>query len=271
MQGLSKIFVFAVLIILLSSTVLSALTISGPAVGSGGKKAGSTPPPAPAKIEGDLDNDGDVDFDDFLLLADQFGKSGSADFDKSGKVDNDDFLTFSDNFGTGTRQSSVAVVDPCAGVSCREIVCQTNKGCTNGRCVYENMRNGVSPCDGSSNKWCQGGSCIDKPPADPCAGVNCNDGNSCTDDSCNGGRCSNVPKSCNDGNPCTDDSCSNGACSYITKNCGEGNECRDGNCVRKSRAVAASVTSRVDIPVTLDLNCELICTQRKGKEAGVCS
>jgi hypothetical protein len=50
---------------------------------------------------------------------------------------------------------------------------------------------------------CDGASCI----PDPCAGVNCNDGNSCTTDSCSNGVCSNVQKACSAGLECSGGSC----------------------------------------------------------------
>ena len=56
---------------------------------------------------GDFDGDGDVDFDDFFLFADNFGlKADDATFDPlfdiaaNGQIDFDDFFLFADNFGT---------------------------------------------------------------------------------------------------------------------------------------------------------------------------
>ena len=49
----------------------------------------------------------------------------------------------------------------------------------------------------------------------PSCATNCDDGNPCTDDSCNPATgCVHVPNSasCSDGNPCTDDACVAGAC-----------------------------------------------------------
>jgi hypothetical protein len=49
---------------------------------------------------GDLDEDNDVDFADFLRFAQTFGSSGpEGDFDSSGNVDFQDFLIFIANFG----------------------------------------------------------------------------------------------------------------------------------------------------------------------------
>ena len=55
----------------------------------------------------------------------------------------------------------------------------------------------------------------------------CNDGNSCTDDVCSGGSCSNTPdntNACSDGVACTSDACSGGTC-VATPNCPVGQTC----------------------------------------------
>lgn len=54
-------------------------------------------------LTGDIDADGDVDFDDFLLLASNFGKENATraggDLNQDGLVDFDDFLLLAANFG----------------------------------------------------------------------------------------------------------------------------------------------------------------------------
>ena len=52
----------------------------------------------------DFNNDNKVDFDDFFLFADQYGKNSDAnnvkfDLDKNNKIDVEDFFIFADNFG----------------------------------------------------------------------------------------------------------------------------------------------------------------------------
>ena len=76
-----------------------------------------------------------------------------------------------------------------------------------------------------------------RPDGDLCAGVHCNDGNRCTDDSCDPatGQCVFTP-TCNDGNACTDDTCNpqNGHCSHAndnTNSCSDGNACTSDVCV----------------------------------------
>lgn len=56
------------------------------------------------RLIGDVDNDGEVAFADFMALAENFGKEVDAvweqgDFDSNGKVDFTDFLVLAENFG----------------------------------------------------------------------------------------------------------------------------------------------------------------------------
>lgn len=62
------------------------------------------------RLIGDADDNGEVDFDDFLLLAANFGKEVDAvweegDFDANEKVDFDDFLALAANFGAKRQQA----------------------------------------------------------------------------------------------------------------------------------------------------------------------
>ena len=50
---------------------------------------------------GDLDGDGDVDLDDFVILKNAFGVSAAGDCDGDGDTDLDDFVILKNNFGTG--------------------------------------------------------------------------------------------------------------------------------------------------------------------------
>ena len=58
---------------------------------------------APDAIPGDANNDGSTDFQDFLILANNFGKEDAAfadgDFDGDGRVSFLDFLVLANNFG----------------------------------------------------------------------------------------------------------------------------------------------------------------------------
>src|SRR5206468_3869207 len=55
----------------------------------------------------------------------------------------------------------------------------------------------------TTNDTCANGGCVSGPA------LNCDDGNFCTDDSCDPVKgCQYAGHSCDDSNPCTDDSCS---------------------------------------------------------------
>jgi hypothetical protein len=78
--------------------------------------------------------------------------------------------------------------------------------------------------------------------------VSCDDGNPCTEDSCDPirpiigplgdptvfrlGACVNTPKDCSDENPCTEDRCNptTGACVYVEKSCADKNPCTIDSC-----------------------------------------
>lgn len=73
------------------------------------------------------------------------------------------------------------------------------------------------------------------PPADPCAGVTCDDANRCTSDACVGGSCVFTAMSCNDGYPCTSDSCEAiSGCVYTAMHCDDSSACTDDFCANGS-------------------------------------
>ncbi len=145
--------------------------------------------------------------------------------------------------------------DPCTADSCKPGTgcvhpvipgckpCATDKDCDDGNpctrdlcgaaeCQYEALT-GTECDDGNPctlGDLCEGGSCASGVPRD------CNDGNVCTDDSCDPstGECvwamiSTRP--CDDGNPCTDnDQCSQGSCLGTPVSCDDGNVCTDEWC-----------------------------------------
>lgn len=63
-------------------------------------------------LAGDANRDGEVDFADFLILADNFGREGAVwddgDFDSDARVSFSDFLILADNFGRQTAAASVS-------------------------------------------------------------------------------------------------------------------------------------------------------------------
>jgi hypothetical protein len=86
--------------------------------------------------------------------------------------------------------------------------------------------------------------------------TDCDDGNPCTDDSCNlvSGACSSVPNpgnTCSDSNLCTiDDMCTvDGSCVGTTKDCSDGNECTEDSC-------SAGTGECVNSPAPLNEPCD---------------
>ena len=78
-----------------------------PSCGTPGFEAGSLP--------GDLDGNGTVAFEDFLVFAQNFGKrradegfNAACDLDGDGEVGFPDFLIFAQNFGKSTAADKVA-------------------------------------------------------------------------------------------------------------------------------------------------------------------
>ncbi|MCB9740243.1 MAG: hypothetical protein H6747_13365 [Deltaproteobacteria bacterium] len=79
---------------------------------------------------------------------------------------------------------------------------------------------------------------------DPCAGLNCDDGDPCSDDGCSFGSCTHVPSSgavCDDGDACTNaDLCLAGACVGAPLNaaaCDDGNPCTTDSCAAAAGCV----------------------------------
>lgn len=131
----------------------------------------------------------------------------------------------------------------CAGSWSNPPSCDDGNTCTDdrcdpvanggaGACVHQNN---TAPCnDGNgctTGDRCAGGICAGTP-------LSCDDGNPCTDDSCNAalGSCvhhDNI-RPCDDGQLCTrDDTCRNGRCTgtpYLPPVCDDSNACTDNAC-----------------------------------------
>ena len=77
-----------------------------------------TTPTQPERLPGDADENGTVDFLDFLALANNFGSEnatwGQGDFDGNGIVNFLDFLELANNFGRTVAASAAALQDPAA-------------------------------------------------------------------------------------------------------------------------------------------------------------
>jgi cysteine-rich repeat protein len=111
----------------------------------------------------------------------------------------------------------------CLGASCDPL---------SGKCSFVPAGEGKACSDGDACTFaetCAEGVCKGGKP------VNCNDGNSCTDDLCDAlTGCKFTPNSaaCEDGNPCTlADQCAGGSCvSGKAQDCNDGNVCTDDSC-----------------------------------------
>ncbi len=114
--------------------------------------------------------------------------------------------------------------EPCLKAACNP---------TNGGCSLDPVNEGKPCSDGNActlSDSCGDGKCTGGPAA------NCNDGNPCTDDSCDPVEgCLHKPNSnpCNDGNACTvGDACLDGSCNpgQALLPCNDGNPCTDDSC-----------------------------------------
>ena len=159
---------------------------------------------------------------------------------------NDDNVCTDDSCDSLSGCQHIYNSDPCDDAD----ACTENDFCSNGVCVpgdaldcndddvctddscdpltgCEHTFN-TNPCDDgdacTENDFCSNGVCV---PGDA---LDCNDDNSCTDDSCDpqtGCQYSNNTGTCNDGNPCTlNDVCSNGICAGTPVDCSS----YDGKC-----------------------------------------
>jgi hypothetical protein len=126
------------------------------------------------------------------------------------------------------------------------VVCDTSKdseclswACNGktGQCEPSNQAD-AKPCNADGSICSVGDSCL-KGLCVPGAGVGCDDGNPCTNDSCDpvgGCQHSNNQFKCSDGNPCTEiDLCYQGKCSGGgVKVCDDGNACTSDSCNPKN-------------------------------------
>ncbi len=119
-------------------------------------------------------------------------------------------------------------------------------------------------CHGSGAPNCDDGNPCTDDSCDPIQGcvhtnntLPCDDGNPCTvADVCSAGSChAGAPNSCDDGNPCTDDSCNAAGCQHTfnTAPCEDGNACTTGDtCFNGSCAPGTPVSCDDGNPCTTD-------------------
>jgi hypothetical protein len=134
----------------------------------------------------------------------------------------------------------------------------TTDGCSAGTCRNTAKANGTSCSDGNAcngAEACQAGACATgTPPV-------CNDGNPCTNDSCDPSRgctyTNNTDPCTDDGNPCTNDVCGNGTCKHPAKpngaSCADTTFCNGEETCRSGVCTAATALTCDDgIPCTAD-------------------
>ncbi len=142
------------------------------------------------------------------------------------------FCDFSDN-KCKLDLKTVVVCDSSKDSECLTWACNSKSG----KCEPANQADG-KPCNADESVCSLGDSCL-KGLCTPGAGVGCDDGDPCTNDTCDPAKgClhSNNQLKCNDGNPCTEiDLCYQGKCTGGgLKNCDDGNGCTTDTCNPKS-------------------------------------
>jgi len=185
--------------------------------------------------------------------------SGCVTTDNTAACDDGMFCTASDQCSGGI---CAGTGDPCSGRTCDEEAdeclgclldeeCDDGNPCTDDACVdFECQSVSITaPCDDglfcTPEDSCSNGSCVgsgERCPGQVCDEDNdlcvqclqdadCDDGNVCTDDACDGSTCSytNNTSPCNDGLFCTEtDVCANGACGGSGDPC-PGQQCDEEN------------------------------------------
>ena len=159
-------------------------------------------------------------------------------------------VTVSDGHETATASVSVSVVP--AAVPCSE-GCDDGNPCTDdscdeasGTCVHDALSG--TPCD--DGDACTMGESCSEGVCTPAETMSCEDGNPCTEASCNDGKCTYayLTGPCTDGDACTEgDACASGACkpgNAVT--CDDGSLCTDDACNPTLGCVATPNTNACD-------------------------
>ncbi len=137
-------------------------------------------------------------------------------------------LALSGKCASGVCVPDVTFVNACDdGNTCTADSCDP----VTGACVHA-ASSGGEPC--VLDDRCKAGTCMEGKCIIP-ANASCDDGNACTEDSCNpASGCEHKPLSdipCDDGSACTvDDTCTGGACIGLPTNCDDGNICTLDGC-----------------------------------------
>lgn len=134
------------------------------------------------------------------------------------------------------------------GNSCTTDSCSPGSGCV--------FLDNFEPCDDGSvcttTDLCGGGACVGQAPLD------CADGNSCTDESCdsaNGCAWENNTDACDDGSLCTlSDGCLDGSCAGIALECDDGNPCTSDGCLGTTgTCISEAIVSNQCVPFVIIL------------------
>ncbi len=230
-------------------------------------------------------NDGNLCTDDTCNAATGCGHANNALECAPGACDGAGNLTYhARRLCSGGRCPADSPVNCNDGNLCTDDTCNAATGCGHANNALECA---PGACDGAGNltyharRLCSGGRC----PAD--SPVNCNDGNLCTDDTCNaatgcghannavecaaawcegpgglmfhprrlcsGGSCpADSPLNCNDGTACTDDSCSaTGGCSHANNT----SECFPAYCLNETTYSEARYCSGGECGTESLVNC----------------
>ena len=157
---------------------------------------------------------------------------------KTGPCSDNNACTDNDTCGNSTCQPGTPKVCNDGNV-CTTDTCDIGTGC---------KFNAVTGTDCDDTNACTS---TDKCQAGTCTGVavNCNDNNTCTNDSCSPttGLCVNTPVSgvCNDGNACTSgDVCTAGVCAGSAITCNDSNACTTDTCATATGCVFTPLTGQ---------------------------
>lgn len=162
---------------------------------------------------------------------------------------------------TDGKPCTLDVCDSFAG-QCKFIdaVCDDQDPCTVDTCVNygnDNWCDTADKCEDNDSKTldvcdAKTGACSHSPAPDCTSSWDCNDGNACTTNTCQGGKCVYNPIACNDYNGCTTDICDMAkGCAYInnTAACDDWNSnttndtCQGGKCTGVTNPSPPSVPS----------------------------
>jgi len=209
--------------------------------------------------------------------ADSCGPSGLCAHEPSGGLCDDlNACTLGDHCEEGActfdEMANCEDQNPCTNDACNQLVGCThehnNNACEDGDvCTLgDTCENGL--CEPGFELDCDDGNVCTDDSCDPAGGClnqgnldDCDDGNACTDaDKCEQGKClPGAPVDCDDGNPCTDDACDPGTgCTHThnTADCSDGDKCTLDDKCQQGACVGGGLQSCDDGNLCTDDGCE---------------